>query len=172
MAKYFYTDTDGQKQGPLDDKQLEELIKQGTVVANTLIEMDDGYCYRVGGEAGAGYYKKVAIETPKSSESSSYQFDFMAHWRTCQAIKVINMCIVVLVGIAMTCLLFHFFGQLKNFPGGTAEVFAIAILSGIVGTWIFVVFQILAVRMLCEWSLITSKAAQLYVERCEGKQEK
>ena len=42
------------------------------------------------------------------------------------------------------------------------------VLVSIVVVWVAVMFQILVVRMFCEWSLITTKAAQIYViEKCE-----
>jgi len=39
MANYFYTDENGQKQGPVSAEQVKELVVQGIVKPNTLLEI-------------------------------------------------------------------------------------------------------------------------------------
>lgn len=43
MATYFYTDTTGQKHGPVDDSHLRELVAKGVVMPDTPLETDTGY---------------------------------------------------------------------------------------------------------------------------------
>ena len=82
-----------------------------------------------------------------------WQFDFEKHLWTCKAIRIINGIVAVLWGLIMTFSLFGLLAQGAIVPA----------IIGIVATWVFVALWILVVRMICEWSLITSKAAQLYV---------
>ena len=37
MAKYFYTNADGQKEGPVCRKQLQELATEGSIEPDTLL---------------------------------------------------------------------------------------------------------------------------------------
>ena len=43
MAKYFYSDANGRKQGPLDDQQLKALAAQRVIKPTTPLETDTGY---------------------------------------------------------------------------------------------------------------------------------
>ena len=43
MANYFYTDANGQKQGPINDEQLRTLAARGVVTPDTPLETDSGY---------------------------------------------------------------------------------------------------------------------------------
>jgi len=43
MPNYFFTDVNGQRQGPYDESQLQTLVTQGVLMATTLLEADDGY---------------------------------------------------------------------------------------------------------------------------------
>ena len=41
--QYFYTDVNGQQQGPINSQQLQELAVQGTIIPNTPLETDTGH---------------------------------------------------------------------------------------------------------------------------------
>ena len=43
MPNYFYADANGQKQGPVDEQQLQELIDQGIINPNTRLVTDTGH---------------------------------------------------------------------------------------------------------------------------------
>jgi hypothetical protein len=43
MANFFYSDTNGTKQGPLTVQQLQALIDRGTIKPDTLLETDSGH---------------------------------------------------------------------------------------------------------------------------------
>ena len=43
MPNYFYTDTDGQKRGPINAHQLKALVTRGIIVPTTPIETDTGH---------------------------------------------------------------------------------------------------------------------------------
>ena len=104
-------------------------------------------------------YKKLP------SEMEAWQFNFASYLWTCQAFKIINWIVVVIIGIVVTYYLFRLHGEADSLPD--AQAIRLRIVAGIVGTWIFVVLELLMTRMVCDWCLITSKAAQLYVEKCE-----
>ena len=151
MAKFFfYTATGGQKSGPYTEQELRELVKGGVIKPNTPMENADN---------GHKFVAKQYDELFQQDEASPdfWQFDFVWHLRTCKAINIINGIVGILFGLAATFWCINLFGS--DAPG-------LAFIC-IVASWVFVVFEILTTRMLCEWSLITSKAAQLYVERCE-----
>jgi len=146
MANYFYYDANDEKQGPVNAEQFRALVNQAIIRPDTKVETEDGR-------------GTVASEMLKHSDFDKlpWQFNFEDHLWTCKAIRTINGIVAVLWGLLATFSLFALFV-------GGAEIPAII---GIVATWIFVALWIFVVRMICEWSLITSKAAQLYVERCE-----
>jgi len=63
MPNYFYTDANGQKQGPYSSGQLKELAKTGRITPETVIETDDGK------KAKAGKVQGLAFpETPPATE--------------------------------------------------------------------------------------------------------
>ncbi len=43
MPNYFYIDANGQKQGPIDDQQLQMLAAQGMITPETVLETDTGH---------------------------------------------------------------------------------------------------------------------------------
>lgn len=43
MPNYFYFDPSGQKQGPINDDQLQELVAQGIIAPETSLETESGY---------------------------------------------------------------------------------------------------------------------------------
>ena len=160
MTNYFYTDPDGQKQGPVNFKQLQELANISVVVPDTILESADSKV-----KFAARSFR--ALNFPRHQFVPPWQFDFASHLWTCQAIKIISGIVMALLGVVVTYCLLQLFGEVDSLPNEVAIRLKILAVAGIAGTWVFVVFAIAAICMLCEWSLITSKAAQLYVERCE-----
>jgi hypothetical protein len=152
MENIFYYDANGEKQGPVNAEQFRALVKQAIIRPYTKVETEDGR-------------QTVAGEFLQHSDFDKlpWQFDYEKHLWTCNTIKTINGIVAVLWGIAAT---FWFLAVIAwaDFATPGLGLFG---LIGIVGVWVAVTLQILVVRMICDWSLITSKAAQFYVERCE-----
>ncbi|MGL4593833.1 MAG: double zinc ribbon domain-containing protein [Thermoguttaceae bacterium] len=48
MPNWFFTDADGIKQGPINDQQLQSLVKQGIIVPTTVMETDGGHTGQAG----------------------------------------------------------------------------------------------------------------------------
>ena len=147
MANYFYFDAKGTKRGPCDEQQLQELIAGGSIKPDWQVESDDGY-------------QGLARDFSGSSGSSiSWRFDFGTHHVTCCVCCVIVWIAAILVGGATT------YSVLAVFNEDTKILAFIPV----IGIWGCCIFCIASTHMLCTWSLITSKAAQLYVENCEKK---
>ena len=64
---YFFTDANGQKQGPIDDQQLKELAAQGTINPNTPMETDTGY------KGTAGQVPGLFVSPPPSLSAQTVQ---------------------------------------------------------------------------------------------------
>ena len=166
MSSYFYYDEKGEKQGPIDEKQRDELVVQGIITPTTWLISDLGIRFRAGKHPDwsrwGGTPYDARYDDSQEQIASPWQFNFEDHLWTCKVIRTINGIVSVLWGIVAT------FGLLAVLvvphPPTGAALFG---LVGIVGIWVAVTMQIFVVRMICEWSLITSKAAQLYVEKCE-----
>ena len=71
MANFFYTDTNGQKQGPVTDQQLRTMAAQGIITPNTPLETEGGHK----GTAGQirGLFATAPASTPQipSPQSSN-----------------------------------------------------------------------------------------------------
>ena len=48
MPNFYYTDTNGQKQGAISPSQLKELVAQGIITPDTLLETDNGHKGKAG----------------------------------------------------------------------------------------------------------------------------
>ncbi len=48
MPNWFYTDADGQKQGPINDQQLKTLVSQNTITPETQLETEAGHKGKAG----------------------------------------------------------------------------------------------------------------------------
>lgn len=68
MPNYFYTNAAGQKQGPINEQLLKELIAHGIIVQNTSMETDNGYS----GVAGVipGLFDVGPVSPPSSPPAS------------------------------------------------------------------------------------------------------
>jgi len=60
MPNYFYADVDGQKQGPVDEQQLQELIDQGIINPNTRLVTDTGHKGLAGQIPGLSFHSAVS----------------------------------------------------------------------------------------------------------------
>ena len=153
MANYFYYDANGEKQGPVNAEQFRALVNQAIIRPYTKVETEDGR-------------QTVAREFLQHSvfDKLPWQFDFENHLWTCKVIRTINGIVAVLWGIVAT---FGLLTLMDNVIHPIPIGLILFVIVGIVGVWVAVTMQIFVVRMICEWSLITSKASQLYVEKCE-----
>ena len=88
----------------------------------------------------------------------SWRFNFATHLFTCKLVYHLSSFAAVIIGIAVTQRLL----QVADAPLPGVGSYAVI---GIVATWICVILSIASTRLFCEWSLITSKAAQMYVEK-------
>ena len=151
MANYFYYDANGEKQGPVNAEQFRALVNQAIIRPYMKVETEDGR------QTVAGEFLQHSV-----FDKMPWQFSFEDHLWTCKVIRIINGVVAVLWGVIAT---FSLLAVPVN-PHSSTGV-ALFALVGIVGVWVAVTMQIFVVRMICEWSLITSKASQLYVEKCE-----
>jgi len=153
MANYFYYDANGKKQGPFNEQQLKEQASKGIISPSTELETESGQKLITAGRIpGLGFNHPV-----------SWCFNFSAHLFTCRLVYVLSSIAAVVIGIVVTQRLL----QVADAPLPGVGTYAII---GIVATWVCVVLSIASTRMFCEWSLITSKAAQMYVEKTSQEQ--
>jgi hypothetical protein len=145
MANYFYTDANGQKQGPVDEQHLKELKAQGVVTPTTPLREED-------------WLDKFVTQLRQ------WQFDFETHLFLCRFCCVVIWIAAIVGGLAAGYWGYQTFNN--RYAPDAAKFLAII---GVLTTWVYCAFCVAATHLLCTWSLITSKAAQLYVENCEKK---
>jgi len=98
-----------------------------------------------------------------------WEFDYKILLRACDICCLLAWIGATLLVIAATYWGLQAIDQVKDAPdviAGNVRFYAVA---GIVGAWDCAIFGIAFTHLICAWSLITSKAAQLYVENCEKK---
>jgi len=80
MAHFFYTDVDGQEQGPINKEQLKELAANGTIAATTILKSDGGHTANASAWFPGLKFKPVTQQTSpdcagNQSEQSEYLFN-------------------------------------------------------------------------------------------------
>jgi len=150
MANYFYTDANGQKQGPFSETEIQNLIVKGIIVSTTPIQTDTGL--------------KVTWTDDEHEKTSPWRFNFESHLWVCKLCCIIVWIAAIALGLVATSWGFQTFNN--QYAPDAAKSLAII---GVLTTWGYCAFCVAATHLLCTWSLITSKAAQLYVENCEKK---
>jgi len=152
---YFYTDANGNKQGPYSTQALQNLATDGKITPTTPLETEDKRSVGLAGQF-SGLKFKVGTHM--------WQFNFASHLWTCKVCCILVWIVAILTGLIVTGWGYQIIAS--GYAPDSAKFFAFI---AIVGTWGYCAFCIAATHLLCTWSLITSKAAQLYVENCEKK---
>jgi len=198
MPNYFYADANGQKQGPVDEQQLQELIDQGVINPNTRLVTDTGHKGNAGQVPGlkfntvsspftqtvsqmtVGDIQQSARSTAKSAGLWLFDFafrDLRLHifnlW-VCRISYILWMITALLMGFWGTSLVFNGAGQ---FGIGGGPFAPIVTFLGIFIVWLSVLFSIVYVRLLLEWSITiidwmveTTKAARIYIANNQNGQ--
>jgi len=156
MTNFFYTDARGTKRGPCDEQLLRDLVANGSITPATLLETEDGH------KMPAKYLSNLMF---RSTVSMPWQFNFASHLLICQVCCIIVWVAAIALGGTVSYRGLQAIGDAKNLPAN-AHFYAIIV---IVGTWGCCALCVAFTHLICAWSLITSKAAQLYVENCEKK---
>ena len=147
MPKYFYFDASGRKRGgPVNEEQLKELARQGIIRPHTRLRTEDG---------------NGIIRAAQIPNLEFWHFNFAAHLFTCRLVFVL----VCIVAVALGGVATYYLSEAFSLPEDVAAKVKPYAVIGIVSTWTCVLFCIASTRLICEWSLITSKAAQMYVEK-------
>ena len=167
MTNYFYYDANGKKQGPFSEQYIRELAAKEAIIPDTLIESEGSpEMVRAGHICGCFSHEQLHGWVPGKTatlQSTSWQFNFETHLFICRLVFTLSIVVAIAAGIFTTRRLLEFGNA---FPDAGFQMFI-----GIIGTWLCVFFSIAATRLICEWSLITSKAAQIYLERCTEEQK-
>jgi len=199
MPNYFFTDSDGVKQGPLTAQRLQILADRGIITPTTPLETDTGYKGTAGQIPGLNF--DVAMpppftQTPQAAPQATaskypqrnkanlegsvvkWSFDFafrdlrlpVINVAICSIIYIICCIASILLGLSTS---YWIFGMNMD-----ESFMAPATFISISLVWLVVTFLILAVRLFCEWNIIlldwiieTKKAAQLYIENNKKEQE-
>jgi len=164
MANYFYTDANGTKQGPLTTQQLQALATQGIIVPTTPLETCDGHQEIAGQVPGL-----FDSSTTRMKTRPSWRFVFPIHKLDCLVCCILAWIGGIFVGLAVTYWGVHVLVEAENLPGTLAVSVRFTAVVSIVGAWWCCAIGIVFTRVICTWSLITSQAAQLYVENCKKK---
>jgi len=69
MPNYFYTDANGNKQGPLTAEQLQTMAKRGTITPDTLLETDTGHKGTAGQIPGLNFNTAEPSPSTKTSQA-------------------------------------------------------------------------------------------------------
>ena len=189
MPNYFFTDSDGNKWGPLPAERLQTLIDRGTIAPTTQLETDTGHTGLAGQIPGLNF-NNVAPPPYTQREGNaagsvvSWVFDFA--FRDLRLPEVnLWVCRIVYVIVWIAAILAVSIETYQMLTGGSAEVrYAhgelftdnrYALMGGLqriftlLGVWIYNAALIIVVRIACEWQCIlldwiteTRKAARKY----------
>ena len=191
MPNYFFIDASGQRQGPVNDLQLQTLAAQGIITPNTPLETDGGHKGTAGQIPGLSF-GSAAHGVPHrthSQQSAAMQMGVLARkagvggilsWLLDFAFQdlrlpVINLwaCRIIYVICCIAAILWGLFATFMFFsiaagPYGDAT----AIILGVPLAWLGATLFIFVARLLCEWEIIvfnfiieTTRAARLYIEK-------
>ena len=191
MPNYFYTDSNGQKQGLVSDDQLQALAAQGVINANTPLETEGGHKGTAGQIPGLKFNTAPPPSAQTMKEKSrteqsvvsiamsvkSWLLDFafrdlrlpIINLWACRILYVICCVAAILGGIAVL-------GTVYDTMSGFGDWLMVNLII-LPLTVIGVALSIIAARLLCElyiiafdWIVETTKAARLYNEN--NKEEK
>ncbi|MGL6194915.1 MAG: DUF4282 domain-containing protein, partial [Thermoguttaceae bacterium] len=158
MPNWFFADADGIKQGPINDQQLQSLVKQGIIVPTTIMETDSGHkgqARQIPGLNFSLHYRPVPFprrdaSMPTQSNNSIFLwlFDFSFQNRQFQTINLWCCRILYAIGLVLAVLicLFYTFGLLRE---ASYDKGAIVVIPFV---WIGAISFIIGLRLVCEWS--------------------
>ena len=185
MAKYFFTDANGNRQGPYDEQQLQALVVQGMITPNTPMETESGHKGVAGQIPGLTF---PTVSAPPFAQAPSYSHtgeskrsilfwpldfsfqDIRIHiinlW-ACRIVYVICWLIAAFYLIVGTVSTFRIVDYMMH-ESGTLGILGfllvpllwIGIALGIVLTRLYLEFCLI----LLDWMVETTKAARLYLE--------
>ena len=182
MPNYFFTDSDGNKWGPLTEKRLQTLIDRGTVVPTTPLTTDTGHTGLAGQIPGLNFDNVVPhpfaqpMQTPRARQSYTPQGGgSIISWLLDFAFRdlrlpVINLwaCRILYVLCYIATILWGFVATVVGFVSLVGESPA-ALLIVIPLIWLGVAIILFLARLSCEWYIIvfdwiveTTKAARKY----------
>ena len=197
MTTYFYTNSRGERLGPISDQQLRDLAALGAIGPNTPMETEGGYKGVAGQIPGLNFPLPTIYDAqtlgqphPQEERAKSESTRSILLWPLDFPFQDIRVHIIhrwaCMIGYALFWIVAVFFLFIGTF-GTFAMVGQLARHSGTWGTigfllvpllWIGIAFLILLTRLyfeLCivilDWIVVTSKAARIYIEEKE-KQEK
>jgi len=166
MPKYSYFDASGRKRGgPVTEEELRELAKQGIIRPDTRLRAEDGHEI-----IRARKISNMEFTIFPKFSTFPWHFDFAAHLFTCRLVFALSCIVAVVLGGVSTYYLFQLFGEANSLPEAVVAKVKLYAIIGISATWTCVIIIIASTRLICEWSLITSKAAQMYVEKMSQEQ--
>jgi len=189
MPNYFYLDASGQKQGPINDQQLQTLAFSGIISPETPLETDAGHKGKAGQIRGLEFPESMPKDGPEyqmqqrksrlpematysqpdESTGTPWLFDFA--FRNIQLPKnVRRVCTFIYICCIVTLAINGFLGVCLFNPTYSPETMTVALIFLVF--YLFSSFIFLAVvRVACEllivlldWIAENKKASQLYVE--------
>ena len=192
MANYFYMDSDGIKQGPLNDQQLQTLATRGIIEPTTSLETDTGHTGLAGQIPGLRFNTAApsafaqAAQTVPHRPTLAMQAGMMARnagvggilvWLTDFAFRDLRLPIInhwaCRIIYAICCFAAIVWGVVMTLVGIASLIqeapFATLLVVPLI--WLGAVLFICASRLLCEWYIIvfdwiveTTKAARKYTD--------
>lgn len=180
MPNYFYFDPTGNRQGPVNDQQLQALASQRIITPETPLETEGGHKGKAGQIPGLDFPAATAPKTPSFDFSTpkpgskakptkpkinagsikSWLLDFA--FRDIR-LPLVNLwaCRIVYAICLIAALLALVFGTLGVLYGAFENIthgdFIVGVCFGIFGTlgiWIGSILSIFAVRLILEWYII------------------
>jgi len=119
MSNYFFTDANGQKQGPVNDQHLKELAAQGIIGPNTPMETDTGYQGTAGQIPGLNFNVPPSAPSPFAPPvpqalptgpthplSQTLNTYFMVYW-ICMAAAIPTCCLSAIAGMIFMYMLLY-----------------------------------------------------------------
>ena len=187
MPNYFYTDASGQKQGPINEVQLQAMATRGVITPDTPLETDTGHIGTAGQIPGLKFNTVIGgTKTDQMSIMSikSWLFDFafndirlhIINRLICKIIYAISWVSWIVPGlIAISNTLIGLSDGSWSLGDAVAVMVIVTPISYIFATPFILMFIIMA-RLVCEWYIImfdwiveTTKAARIYIKEKQGE---
>lgn len=184
MPKFFYYDANGQKQGPVNEPQLQSLATQGIVTPETALETESGYRGVASQIPGLNFNNRPRVTPVQNTPHSQTKFSmdkWLLTWLRDFAFRDIRLPIVNLwvcriiyavycIILALAIVLGTPFLLFVAFTSKASHDAPIAF-SMLFTIWICGPIFLVALRLALEWYIImfdwiveTTKAARIYSE--------
>ena len=197
MANYFFTDSDGNKWGPLTEERLQTLIDRGTIVPTTSLTTDTGHTGLAGQIPGLNFDNVAPppiVQAPQTSEQTTTYYSpprrSAAHshepagtpWLFDFAFQDIRLpkngrrvCSFIYICCVITLAINGLLGFFLFNPMYSPETMTAAIIFLVCYLFSSFIFLVL-VRVVCEllivlleWIAENKKASRLYIENNKEK---